>query len=244
MSRLDDWLTLIDHPEQRLDGNHPADDALATLLVQLAFSDGLVQEDELAFFRRVSPPNDVLGWVESRAVRPVDLVALGPLVASDADKRKLLDLAVRVVGLDSAVATEEVVHLHRIVGHLELSHDAIRSALDEVVAAGGPVAPERVVDVAATMTWRSLYDLSAPVGSDAVRVLGRADVPEVAIHPDGIWARFDRGEARVGFDEIVAYTRLPVRGRAFYVRTDHADHVFVDPAFRDLGILLDRLYGR
>ncbi|MEM6927569.1 MAG: hypothetical protein AAF602_11610 [Myxococcota bacterium] len=242
MSRLDDWLTLLDDPTSQLVGVHPSDEVLATWMVQLAFSDGVVQEDELAFFARLAPEGTpVARWVEQRAVKPVDLDAIAPLLTSDAERRKLLALGVRVVGLDSAVATEEIVHLHRIVDHLGLPHEAIRIALADVVAPGGPVSADRVTAVVADFAWTRMRTLPGP-GLVTLARPGRS--AEVIVEPDGLWARFDHGEASVLFADIVAYTRLPVRGHAFHIRTDEADHTYADPAFQELGILLDRLYGR
>ncbi|MEO0603030.1 MAG: hypothetical protein AAF211_16445, partial [Myxococcota bacterium] len=191
MSRLDDWLTLLDDPTSRLVGVHPSDEVLATWMVQLAFSDGVVQEDELAFFARLAPEGtSVARWVEQRATRPVDLDAIAPLLTSDAERHKLLALGVRVVGLDSAVATEEIVHLHRIVDHIGLPHDAIRQALDDVVAPGGAVSPERVASVVAAFVWTRMRTLPGP---GLVTLARPSRSAEVIVEREGLWARFDRG---------------------------------------------------
>ena len=242
MSRIDDWIQLIDDPDREFEASHPADEAIAALMVQLAFADGVVQDDELAFFARVRPGPDVARWVEACAVRPVDLSGLAPIVTTPAERRSLLALAARVVGLDGVVATEEIVHLHRIVDHLGLPKEAIRDALADIVGRGGPVDESYVRRVTETMDWRDLVALE--VVGDALAVLGRVKGGDavVVVNREGVWARFDEGEALVRFEEIVGYTRLPVRGRAFHVRTDGADHSFAEPVFRVLGTFLDRLY--
>jgi len=247
VTRTDDWIALLDDPSRTLQGHHPLDDVLGTLLVHLAFSDGVIQDDEIAFFARILPDRsrgEVLRWAERRVGRPVDLEALAPLSRTPGERRGLLGLAARVVGLDCAVATEEIVALHRLVEHLDLPGSAIREAIAEVVASGGPVAPDRVQAAVAGMTWHHLVPL--PSADPALVVLGRSagGAADVVVEREALWARFESGEARVRFDEIVSYTRLPVRGRAFHVRTDARDLTLAPPAFRDLGRLLDRIYDR
>lgn len=251
MSRLNDWIQLLDDPGHVLEGSHPSDAPLTAMLVHLAFADGVVQDDELAFFERLMPglsPSEVGRRVEALAVRPVDLAAIDGLVATPEDRHALLAAAARMVGLDGAVATEEVVHLHRIIDHLGLDRDTLRRALDEVVAPGGPVSPAQVTDAVAHQPWDHLIVLPGAEGPQggALIVLarpGRGD-PEVAVYADALWAHFASGPGWVPWADIVSYTRLPVRGRAFHVRTDAADHTLVDASFRDLGRLLDRVYGR
>ncbi|MEN0066348.1 MAG: TerB family tellurite resistance protein [Myxococcota bacterium] len=245
MSTLHDWIRFFDDPQ----GAPPTlteRDPLGTLLVHLAYADGLVQGDELAFFERLLPrDSDAARWVSSQATRPVDLDALAPLMATPDDRRALLAVAARVVGLDGAIATEEVIALHRIADHFGFDRSAIRVALDEVIGAGGAIDASAVEHAVNTMVWRHLVVRKA-TEPDALVVLGRPehDAADVIVRTDGLWARFDEGPATIPFADIVAYTRLPVRGRAFHLRTDGSDHSLVHPSFRDLGCLLDRIYGR
>jgi hypothetical protein len=84
-----------------------------------------------------------------------------------------------------------------------------------------------------------------PTGLEAVCSI-RLDAEEVAgLYVEGIAARFDEGPAFVRWAEIVAYTRVPVSGAAFHLRmVDGRTFAMADPRLRDVGALLDFIYGR
>ena len=64
-----------------------------------------------------------------------------------------------------------------------------------------------------------------------------------ALYMNGLLARFDDGPAFVAFDQITTYTRVPVPGAGFHLRTVTAEHHSIsDHRMRDLGALLDYLF--
>ena len=84
-----------------------------------------------------------------------------------------------------------------------------------------------------------------PEGAGAVcRVLLHDDSEVAGIFTQGLAARFDHGPAFVRWDEIERYTRVPVPGAAFHLLTAKGNHSMSDPRLRDVGALLDVIYGR
>ncbi|MCA9494338.1 MAG: hypothetical protein KC621_30640, partial [Myxococcales bacterium] len=127
--------------------------------------------------------------------------------------------------------------------------------LDEVIARGGAVDEALVRDALRHMCWDVLMPSRDPLESDLERAVPpgsrmlcsiRLDEDEVAgLYAEGLAARFDDGAAFVAWDDILSYTRVPVPGAAFHLRTrDGRDHAMSDPRLRDVGALLDLAHGR
>lgn len=259
MSRVDEYLQLIDDPDHPpLAPGDPADRALLSLLVHLAWSDGVVEGDEFALLQRVRPDldaGDLMHWADQTAAAPLDLDALARAAPTPDERWGALRLAARMVCLDGEVADEEVDQLQEIATHLGLADDAARRAVDEVVARGGEVSREQALDALRHMFWDVLVPSREPlvgplagvVPADARPVCSIAlDDQEVAgLFLEGLVGRFDDGPAFVRWSDIATYTRVPVPGAGFHLRTRDGRHLsMTDPRLRDIGALLDFLHGR
>jgi len=258
MARVDQYLALIDDPGvPSLGRPHPDDDVLLALLVHLAFSDGVVQGDEFALLKRVRPDLDdgeLMMWAMEEAGRPLDAEGLARVLASPQDRWSGLRFAARMVCLDGDVAEEELTELRRLAELLELPLARVQEAVDEIVASG-MTHPDALTDALRHMFWDTLVpdrdelesDLASvvPEGAGAVcRVLLHDDSEVAGIFTQGLAARFDHGPAFVRWDEIERYTRVPVPGAAFHLLTAKGNHSMSDPRLRDVGALLDVIYGR
>lgn len=259
MSRPRAVLRLVDHPDQpALTPGDPADPALWSLLVGLATKDGVVAPDELALLRRVRPDlgdDGLRARIDETARAGIDWAALRA-VATDADVAfDVLRLAARMVALDGTVADAELGTLRELAAHLGLPESAPRQALSEIVAEGGPVDPATVRHALRSMWWDVLLPSRDPLESDLDRVVPagasllcsiRLGDREVAgLFVEGLAGRFDGGPSFVAWDHIASYTRVPVPGASFHLRTkDGTDHAMTDPRLRDVGALLDLVHGR
>lgn len=259
MSRIDQYLKLVDDAKAPpLPTGDPADDALLPLLVHLANEDGELRTDELALLRRVRPGLDDDGlrrWVGEVAARPLDLDAIRAVAPTSDDRWNVLRLAARMVVLDGEIGSEELGRLEEIARRLELAPTAPRAVIDEVVARGGPVPERQVRDALRNMFWDVLVPSRDDLGSALAAVVPahtehvcsiRLGDDEVAgLFVQGLAGRFDDGPAFVRWVDIVAYTRVPVPGAAFHLRTmDGVARAMSDPRLRDVGALLDFIYGR
>jgi hypothetical protein len=267
MSRITDYLRLIDDPRQPpLTPGHPSDPALLSLLVHLAAEDGVVKGDEFALLQRVRAdlePGELLEWASAEARQPLDLYAVTAAVTSEEDRWNVLRFAARVVAVDGDPAVVEVGRLDQVALHLGLPAGAARQVLDEVIATGGAVSEEQLRDALRNMWWDVLRPrheplsgpLAAVVPADATAVCSvllepapGEDTPEeevAGIYLEGLAARFDSGPVFVGWADIRHYTRVPVPGAAFHVKTTSGRHLSMTPArLRDLGALVDHVYGR
>ena len=115
--------------------------------------------------------------------------------------------------------------------------------------------PQLFRDALRHMWWDVLVPSRDPLESDLEGVVPPTARPictirlgevEIAgLFAEGLAARFDGGSAFVRWDEIRSYTRVPVPGAAFHLRTrDGRDHAMADPRLRDVGALLDLAHGR
>jgi uncharacterized membrane protein YebE (DUF533 family) len=111
MARVDDFLDLVDDPSrQTLASGHPADQALLALMVHVAFSDGVVQPNELAFLKKVLPERsdvELLAWVKQTADVPFNWVELNAALPSTEDHWKGLRFAARMAYKDGTIQVEE-----------------------------------------------------------------------------------------------------------------------------------------
>lgn len=260
MSRVSDYLALIDDPARTsLVPGHASDAALHHLLVELAFSDGVVQGDEFALLQRVRPdldPAALMQWAMELSEQTLTDDRLRWLVAQGEDGMDVLRFAARMVCLDGDVAHEERARLGRIASVVGLDAAAPERAIAEVVARGGHVPRARVLDALRNMLWRVLRPrrgdpertelvAAAPRAFEAVCTLEVDGVEAAALYDSGLLALFEGGAAFVPFETIATYTRVPVPGAGFHLRTrDGIHHAMTDPRLADLGALLDYLYAR
>lgn len=255
MSTIDALLELIGDPERRAAEPLIApDDPLMDLLVHLAFSDGVLADDELALLVRLRPDqtvHQVREWLQRFDHGTFDARAVA---AAGHPPFKVLQLATRMVCMDGDVAKEEIVILEDLAEAMHLDEEAPKRAVDEVVAPGGALPEERVLASLRNMLWRKLEptrdepsgELGAAIPGDAEHVAtmlhGNDEV--AALYLDGFAAYFEDGARFVRFDEIETYTRVPVPGASFHVHTLKEHLKIADGRMRELGQLLDFLYGR
>ncbi|MCB9676773.1 MAG: TerB family tellurite resistance protein [Alphaproteobacteria bacterium] len=258
MSRVAEYLELVDEPERgALDGTHPHDEPLLALLVQMAYSDGIVQDDELALLSRIRPDLDVAGvmeWAAGVAERTFDPRVLAAAITSPADRWTTLRLATRMVCMDGDVADEEVGILRDLAEVFDLDDEAPDRAVAEVVAQGGPIARERVSASLRNMMWDRVeptrdepeVELEGVAPEDATHVctMKIEDEEVAALYFEGLLALFEGGPKFVRWDEIRTYTRVPVPGASFHLHTNRDHLKMSDPRMRDVGRLLDYIYGR
>ena len=267
MSRVHDYLELIDNPGTALTAPEPTqvgdDEVLLALLVHLAFADGVVEGDEFALLRRVRPDmsdNDLMMWTMETAGAPMDWDALVAALPDPASRWAGLRFAARMVCLDGNVADDEIKDLRILAERLMLDATTVQRAVDEVVARVDHASPDALA-AALRMLWDELVpdrddlesDLAGvvPDGAQLVcRVLlhgtgpGAPDEEVAALFQGGLAGRFDQGPRFVAWTEIERYTRVPVPGAAFHLHTDQGHLAMSDPRLRDLGKLLDVVYGR
>ena len=259
MSRVDEYLALIDDPDApALETGHPADGPLLGLLVHLAYSDGVVQDDEAALLARVRPDLEhtaLLDWAADLAKTPYDMSSLTEVAATNTGRRNILRFAARMVCLDGDIAREEIWSLKQLAVVLGLPDDAPATAVDEIVARGGEISRELVAQSLRNMLWRELIprrdDLEptlaalAPTDTDPVCVITLDDEEIAGLFFEGLVAHFDSGPDWVLFKDIATYTRVPVPGAAFHLHTRDGRHLAMsNPRLRDIGALLDFIYGR
>lgn len=254
-------LDAIDRPDLPAPAVGADDGPLWSLLVHLAADDGAVGVDEFGLLARLRPDLDevaLLALTNRLAEAPLDWSGLaaryGGGKAVD-DAMDVLRVAARMVALDGVVAAAELGTLRELARVLGLPESAPQSALREVVAEGGGVTIDQVREALRNMWWDLLIPSRDPLETDLEGVvppgarllcsirLGDAEV--AGLHAEGLAARFDHGPAWVAWDQIATYTRVPVPGASFHLRTrDGVDHAMVDPRLRDVGALLDLVHGR
>lgn len=258
MASLDDFLDLVDNPaRQALSPGNPADDALLALLVHVAFSDGEVDEGELAFLSRVLPGRDsreLLAWIHQVGAHPLDLQAVAAALPGPEQRWKALRFAARMACKDGTIQAEERELLSRLVASLGLGPAAVELVLAEAAGRGpGRLAAERIAQTLQETPWHSVQVLDEPVGGQLarlvpdgarpVRAVALDDVVVLAFHETGIAAHFLEGTAFVAWAELVTYSRVPTMAAAVQLHTeDGRTWSLVDSRLRGLAPVLDRLF--
>jgi len=258
MSRVAEFLVLVDEPERpALAGEHPHDGPLLSLLVHIAYSDGIVQDDELALLSRIRPDLDVAGvmeWAAGIAEQSFSANLLAAAITDRTDRWQTMQLATRMVCMDGDVADEEVGILRDLAEVFGMDEQAHERAVAEVVAEGGPIARERVSASLRNMMWdRTQPTRDEPEGELAgvepedgthVCTMFIDDEEVAALYFEGISAVFEAGPRFVRWTDILTYTRVPVPGASFHLHTANVHLKMNDPRMRDVGRLLDFIYGR
>jgi len=125
MARVDEFLEVAEGPSEKVLGDtHPSDGAIFSLLVQVAYADGVIEEEEFELLQRLLPGRtveDLFVWVVEQRTSPMPIEDI-LLAVPDADEREsLLRLATHVAWEDSQLADSE----RRFLDQLK---DAIRMA--------------------------------------------------------------------------------------------------------------------
>jgi hypothetical protein len=259
MSRVDEYLALIDDPSApSLVQSHPDDEVLTRLLLHLALADGIVEADEMALLMRVRPDlshDEIVAWAISSADETFDPNALAAIATSPDDALNALRFAARMVCLDGDIAADEVRSLEALASAMSLPAQTTSAVIDEIVARGGEITRERVAESLRNMFWRDLIPVrddvspelseAVPDGLQPVCVLTHEDRQVGVLLFEGLAAVFDQGIAWVPFDQMASYTRVPVHGAAFHLHLEDGRHLSMsEKEMRDIGGLFDYLCGR
>jgi len=239
----------------------PEDRALLVLLVHVAFSDGEVQDDEVAFLLQVLPdrdPEELRAWVAAVAQEgPLDYQALAQALPRMEQRWKALRFGARMAWKDGTLHPRERELLTTLAEQLELPQGALQSVLDEMAArVEGGIAPTRLVEVLTSVDWDAVQlasgklssqDLidAAPEGSELVARVGLDQVEVLGLYREGLVGRFLEGTRFLRWEEVVTYTRVPTFGASVQLHTeDGRSWTLVDTRLRGLALLLDRLTNK
>ncbi len=259
MARVDEFLQLVDDPNRpALDPGIPADDALLSLLTHVAFSDGRVDDSELAFLARVLPDRDpeaLREWAMRAGATPLDGEALARALPTPEDRWKGLRFAVRMAWKDGRLAEEEHALLANIVAALDLPPNALQRALGEVNGRGAAsIDPARLLAAFQALhldavDWSEgplLGDLAATVPEGATPVLrvGLDGIEFVGLYKEGICGRFREASRWVPWKDVITYTRVTTIGAAMRLHTeDGGVWTLADFRLSGIGTLLDRVFA-
>ena len=258
MTRVDDYLNLVDDPSRRrLTPGHPADDALIALLAHVAFSDGVVDDQELGFLQRVLPDRDraaLKTWAISAGSQPLSLEAVARALPTVEERWKGLFFASRMAWKDGEVQPQERTLLDRLADALELPEGAVDRVLDTLQGrAHGRLHRDRILNELERFKWDAVQLAGGNLASDLVEVvpdglvpvarIGLDKVEVAAIFEEGVAGRFLEGNAFLRWDDLVTYTRVPVLGASVQFHTESGrTWTLVDHRMRGLGTLVDRLF--
>jgi uncharacterized tellurite resistance protein B-like protein len=124
MSRIQQFLNVLNDPAARLDPGHPEDPLLLSLMVHVAFADGEVEENEFALLGRLCPDKELgelLMWITQEADKPLDLQALADTYPAPSDRDQLLTFAGHMAWGDNQLETSEVQLIARLANFLGVS---------------------------------------------------------------------------------------------------------------------------
>lgn len=256
MARVDDLLATIDDPGRPLADPGADDDPLLALLVHLAFSDEVLQEDELALLERLRPGMEVgelLDWSMAVHDQDLDLQALADALPTEEERWSALRLAARMICMDGELDRLELRDLERLAAAFDLTGEAVRVVVKEVIAEAGTPDLDHLLQSLSSMFWETLVPRHGgpdgelaqvvPDGLEPICTMLYEDMEVAGLYYDGLATEFETGPDFVRWAEIERYTRVPVPGAALHLRmVDGSGYSVGDPRLRDLGQLLDRIY--
>ena len=258
MARVDDYLDLVAGERNSLESGHPADEALLALLVHVAFSDGHVDDHELAFLQRVLPDRDEAAlrvWVTEVCSEPLNLKAVANVLETDDERWKCLRYASRMAWKDGYLAEEEQSLLESLATALHLPPGAVERTLKETSPRNIPLETAKVSNALHNLRWDTVQvatgdlvskDLAVlvPESSELVARIGLDNVETIALFTNGLVGRFLEGARFLHWDDIVTYTHGFGLGSAVQLHTEDGRRwTFVDARLNGVGPLLDRLFG-
>lgn len=259
MARIDEYLEFASDPEatDALVSGHPADDALIALLAATAFSDGDVDDNELAFLLRLFPgrdPDALRQWAIEAGDADLDMEALCQALPTDEERWTGLRFAARMAWKDGVLADEEMELLAALVRGLGLPDGALDRIVAETIGQSlRPVDPTRIRECLDTVKWKAVLKDYNPLSGVLSRVvpggargLGRIGLEQVetlGFYDTGLAGRFREGMAFLQWTDIVAYSRVPMLGASVVLRTESGHKwTLVDGRLTGLITFLDRLF--
>jgi len=111
MSRIQEFLDVLNTPTHTVQGAHPQDALLLSVMVHVAFADGQVEENEFALLGRLAPekdPSELMFWIAEEAHKPLDTAALAAAFPSPEDRERLLTFAGHMAWGDNHLEASEV----------------------------------------------------------------------------------------------------------------------------------------
>jgi uncharacterized tellurite resistance protein B-like protein len=256
MARVDELLAAIDDPSVTLPTAGADDDPLLSLLVHLAFSDEVLQEDELALLERLRPGldvNELLEWAMEIHGEDLDMQALADSLPTEEERWSALRLSARMICMDGDLDSLELRDLERLASAFGLTGEAVRVVVKEVVAEAGAPDLNHLLQSLSSMYWETLVPRHGepdgelaqvvPGGAEAICTMLYEDVEVAGLFYEGLATHFECGPTFVSWEDVERYTRVPVPGAALHLRMADGTSLSVgDPRLRDLGQLLDRIY--
>ena len=121
MSRIQQFLDVLNDPNAQLDPGHPEDALLLSVMVHVAFADGEVEENEFALLQRLCPDKELgelLVWITEEAAKPLDLQALADSYPDPAHRDQLLTFAGHMAWGDNQLETSEVQLIAKLANFL------------------------------------------------------------------------------------------------------------------------------
>lgn len=258
MNRFEQGLALLEsYAGSTLRPGVPADDALITLLVWVAFSDGHLSPEEHALLQRLLglSADETADYAARVRGRPVDLDAIAAALHTDDLRWAALRFAGRMAGSDTTIAPGERGLLDRLAHALNLGPEAVATVLRE---SQGP-RPERLDAAQLRSTVNALAwdvvglddgalqspDLLAvvPAGARPVMRIGLDQVEVIGLFEEGLVARFLEGVAFVRWREIVAAMGgAGVESSARLLSESGRIYSLVDSRLGAMRLLIDRIY--
>ncbi len=242
---------------QALDASKPEDAALLALLAAVAFADGEVDDDEVAFLKRVLPGRTdaaLRQWAKAAGARPLKLEAIAKALPTPEHRWRALRFTVRMAWKDGTLDASEKVLLEGLCAAFELPFGALDRALAELSGRGSAtVDPARIVAQFKQLKWDAIDWAEGPVlgplkklappGAVGVLRIGVDGIEVLGFYREGIVAGFREGDRFLPWKDIVTFTRAATLGAAVELHTEDGRRYSL-PDFRLAGIgqLLDRLY--
>jgi len=259
MGRVDDYLEWAEDPTaEGLVLGDPADEALIALLVQVAFSDGVVDDRELSFLNKVLPgrdPDQMREWIQMQGSTDLDLQLVAEALPTVEERWTGLRFAARMAFKDGVLAQQERDLLAHLATTLELPKNALQRVLDEMEGrVRVKVTTTRLEEALASNQWkavqhgtgdmRSTLNALVPEGATVAGRIGLDNIEVLGLTDQGVVGRFREGEAFVPWDDIVTYSRVPTFGAAIRIHTESGRRwTLVDHRLNGLGAFFDKLFG-
>jgi hypothetical protein len=258
MNRVEEYFQLLQRSAQRtLTPGQTEDDALLALMVHMAFSDGHVHDNEIAFLAQVLPGRSeqaLQEWVTQVSLDPAPLRAIADAFPTADEKWKGLRFAARMAWKDGEVSGDERELLDTLATHMALPKGAVDRVIHEMKGmnlAGVPASELRkhlhdigwhsVQFAAGSLCSPDLIPL-VPMGATLVSRLGLDSVEVMAFYEEGLLARFREGTAFLRWRTIVAWTHGTGLGDTVRLHTeDGRTWTLVDQRTNGLCVLLQRI---
>jgi uncharacterized tellurite resistance protein B-like protein len=258
MSRIHQALSALrSHDGSAIRPGRPADDALLELLVHMASTDGVFDDEEMALLYGVVPgwsPTQFRALIGRIVAEPIDLQRMAAAWDSDDARWTALRFAARMACRDGRFDLEERSFLQDLADVLNMS-SALERVLREV--AGPPAErldPARLAAMVSSLNWGAAAFVPGPVASEDLKPVVPNDATPVVrvgvdhaevmgIYAEGLVARFLEGVAFLPWAKIVGCTSGTTLESSVRLHTeDGRVWSLVDARMSGVAMLIDRLH--